>query len=991
VRRIGLLVSAFLLAVTSVAAAAPPIFSVNDVAARKGPDAAARYRSGLAARKPAGVDRAVRTTQASGDYRALVILLDFADNPADSLNHPPSAYANLLFSQGTHPTGSMRDYFQEVSRGAFDISGVVTRWYRAPRDYAEYSNGLGGFGGVPNNAQQMAADAVLLADADHDLGDFDNDGPDGIPDSGDDDGMIDALFIVHAGPGGEETADFNDIWSHQWNLPAAYASPDGVAAFLYTTEPEEWAGAAPFTAPDALISVGVFCHEFGHVLGLPDLYDTSNTLDAHEGVGEWDLMGSGLYNHLDGDALGSKPGHFSAWSLARLEWVTPVWVTADSLGAAIPPVETSDRVFRLWTNGEEAAEYFLIENRQPIGFDAGLVRSSVEAGDGPAHGLLIYHVDESVIGQEDETHKLLDVEEAGGVRIPSGFIGEQNLDASDGLTVFQTICGGTVNVVGNRGDNYDPWPGEGNQTDFEGASCPSTDSYCGGRPSQVAVRNISETSGTVTADILVTGLLVHRGAPVADDPPMDGTPNNGNGFLETGETARIRIPVTNLGPGTIGPLVARLESTEPYLALVSDSLVYGSFASGAVDSGSAAFALVTSAPDPSGSMLAVRLRSSVNEILADSVAVPLGLRTGVCENFEGGATRWYGVPTGCDGIDEWHREQGLNSTPGGAWAWRLGPSGLIGSYALSQDARLVSPPIRLEGPADTLRFRQRYDCELFFDGLSVEITTDAGGSWTPLVPVGGYPTGDRYSGTSPDFTEAVFALDGYAGIVQIAFRFRAQPPNGGLGWWIDDVAVNGDAPCVPVDAAVDRFQAFEVAGTSPPRVRVAWTLPGGVSGTVSIDRAVPPAPPVTILRLPGSHGEGAVDDPDVTAGGTYDYTLRLSRPGQPDAVAGPVRVNVAPAGAPRAFAFAPVRPNPFRATGAGLLVSLDRDGPFVVRIYRVDGAAVRTLRYPARPAGTHAITWDGRDETGRPAAAGLYFFELRFGARTSVQKAVLLR
>jgi hypothetical protein len=210
---------------------------------------------------------------------------------------------------------------------------------------------------------------------------------------------------------------------------------------------------------------------------------------------------------------------------------------------------------------------------------------------------------------------------------------------------------------------------------------------------------------------------------------------------------------------------------------------------------------------------------------------------------------------------------------------------------------------------------------------------------------------------------------------------------------VDDVTINGDAPCAPVDVAVERFDAVDVPDATPPRVRVSWALPAGVEGTVTLERTVSPLPPVTVLRLPRFQGEGEFDDFGVQEGGEYDYTLRLAREGQADAVAGPIRVVLpprSPPSAPRVFAFAPVRPNPFRANAA-LAVSLDQDGPFVVRIFRVDGAAVRTLRFPARPAGIHTITWDGRDDRGRAAAAGLYLFELRFGNRTRVQKAVLLR
>ncbi len=993
-RLLGLILGACLLVEASFASAAPPIQTWSEIAARRGPATAARLRQSLAAAKPLGVDRAPRVRLTGPThFKALVILLQFSDHPADTLNHTPADYDDLLFSVGTRPLGSMRDYYREVSRGAFDISGVVTRWYTAPRSYALYTSGAGGFGGVPGNAQQMAADAVALADADIDLSQFDNDGPDGVPNSGDDDGAIDALFIVHAGPGGEETADSDDIWSHQWNLRIPYTSADGTTAFLYTSEPEAWAGLAPFTTAGAITSIGVFCHEFGHVLGVPDLYDTSVSIYANEGVGEWDLMGSGVYNHLAGRPLGSTPAHFSGWSLARLGWVTPIWVMQDSLGVTIPPIETSNAVFRLWTNGTEDAEYFLIENRQPIGFDAGLVRSAVEGGTGPAHGLLIYHIDDSVIGESDPEQKMIDVEEGGGTRIPTGFVGEQNLDLGSGQIASQTICGGSPNVVGNRGDKYDPWPGEGARTGFEGFSCPNSNGNCKGLSSQVAVRNITEVGGDIHADLLVTGVQIRREPFLVDDSPAVGTPNNGNGLLESGETVRMRCPITNLGSVPTEPLRVVLKSTEPFISLFADTLDYGILAGGETDSGTVFLATVNLTPDPGASMVAMEIRSPFSQVLADSFQLFLGTRTGLCENFEGGPSRWYGEANGCDGVNEWHMEQGANNTGFGSWAWRLGPYGPIGSYASRQDARLVSPPIRLPGASDTLRFFHRYDCEYAFDGLSIEISNDFGVSWNLINPVGGYTTGDRYSGTKASFTQAVFPLDGYSGVIQIGFRFRSQPPYDGIGWWIDDVTVDGDAPCAPVEVAIERFTAAAVEDASPPRVRLDWTVTGPTEVSLTIERSVAGQAPVGIIRLPSFIGDGSAEDLNVIPGALYDYYLRAARIGHPDAVGGPIRVSVpapVPPPAPKVFALSRVHPNPFRPD-ANLAVSLDRDGPFMVRIYRPDGRVVRTLRFAARPAGTHAISWDGRDDRGRSAAAGIYLFELRFGERTRVQKAVLLR
>lgn len=992
-RLLGLVLGACLLVEASFASAAPPIQTWKEIASRRGPGTAARLRESLSAARPQGVDRAPRVRlNGPTHYRALVILLQFTDHPADSLNHTPAAYEDLLFSVGTHPTGSMRDFYREVSRGAFDISGVVTAWYTAPRTYAEYTSGAGGFGQPPGNARQMALDALTLADPDIDLTQFDNDGPDGAPHSGDDDGMVDALFVVHAGPGGEETADQDDIWSHQWDTRVPYTSSDGVSAFLYTTEPEEFAGLVPYTVPGQLISIGVFSHEFGHILGLPDLYDTSNTLSANEGIGEWDVMASGLYNHRLGETLGSSPAHFSAWSLARLGWVTPVWVTQDSLGLTLPPVETSNTILRLWTNGLEEAEYFLIENRQPLGFDAGLVRSSVEGSEGPAHGLLIYHVDESVFDQSDPGQKMVDVEEGGGTRIPTGFVGEQNLDLGTGQVTSQTICGGTPNVVGNRGDIYDPWPGLGARTSFDGFSCPNSNRKCKDLSTQVAVRNISEVAGDIHADVLVTALEIRREPFVIDDSPVVGTPNNGNGYLESGEIARMRCPLTNVGTAATDPLRVVLAPTDEFLSIVPDTLVYPPIAPGQTDSGTVFLTEVNLSPDPGAATVKVTISTAFNLVQSDSLQLYIGTRTGICDNFEGGLDRWHAVANGCNGINEWHPEQGANSTGFGSWAWRLGPYGPIGTYALSQDSRLISPPIRLPGATDTLRFQHRYDCEFGFDGLSVEISTDLGSTWNLLIPVGGYTSGDRYSGTKAVFTEAVFPLDGYSGVVQLGFRFRSQPPNGGIGWWIDDVTVSGDAPCAPVDVAIERFTAALVETASPPRVRLEWSIPGTSEVSLTVERSNGGSPPATIVELPNFLGEGSVEDVNVLPGVLYDYTLRVSRPGHPTAAAGPIRVSVpTPApGAPKVFALGHVRPNPFRPD-ANVAVSLDRDGPFMVRIYRPDGRVVRTLRFAARPAGTHAISWDGRDDRGRAAAAGIYLFELRFGERTRVQKAVLLR
>ena len=135
-RLLRFILGTLLLVGAASASAAPPVQSWKEIAARRGPLAAARLRNVLSAAQVGATGQSV-PLDLSGNrhYRALVILLQFTDQPADTLNHTPADYDSLLFSLGTQPTGSLRDYYQEVSHGRFDITGVVTRWYTAPHHH----------------------------------------------------------------------------------------------------------------------------------------------------------------------------------------------------------------------------------------------------------------------------------------------------------------------------------------------------------------------------------------------------------------------------------------------------------------------------------------------------------------------------------------------------------------------------------------------------------------------------------------------------------------------------------------------------------------------------------------------------------------------------------------------------------------------------------------------------------------------------------------
>jgi immune inhibitor A len=200
----------------------------------------------------------------------LQILVEFPDNLANQIDHPPSAYEDMMFSTGVISTGSLVEYYQEVSYGTFTPAGTVTVWIMAPHPYTYYSqdNGMGSY---PNNSQGLLEDCVGLLDDELDFSQFDNNG----------DGYAEGIFMVHAGPGAEETGNYYDIWSHAWYYDVQ--TGDGVSTGRYSIEPEEF-------MDGSMISIGVYCHEYGHVLGLPDLYDYDGT---SEGIGVYCLMAGG--------------------------------------------------------------------------------------------------------------------------------------------------------------------------------------------------------------------------------------------------------------------------------------------------------------------------------------------------------------------------------------------------------------------------------------------------------------------------------------------------------------------------------------------------------------------------------------------------------------------------------------------------------------------------------------------------------------------------
>lgn len=307
---------------------------------------------------------------ASGDNNLLLILANFADRDT---TFSTADFDNFMNEAGYNGTGSFKDYYQEVSRGALTINTTVTKWVEVPGNH-DYYGPEGKWGEFALQAVQQAAASGI------DFSQFDNDG----------DGEVEGIAIIHQGAGQEVTSDETDIWSHSysfssWGVSESERTFNGVVVDQYTIQPE-WRSSS-----GDINTIGVICHEFGHNLGLLDFYDTNEETDGqYDGTGAWDIMASGTYN---GTPSGSTPAHHNPFSKAELGWVD-ITVINEPSEISLNPVYTSGEVLKI--NSPVENEYLLLENRQKTGFDAYL----------PGAGMLVYHVDGNLIEQRRQTNNI---------------------------------------------------------------------------------------------------------------------------------------------------------------------------------------------------------------------------------------------------------------------------------------------------------------------------------------------------------------------------------------------------------------------------------------------------------------------------------------------------------------------------------------------------------------------------------------------------------
>ncbi len=419
--------------------------------------------------KQAKIERTSKNrTLSQAQFSLPVLLGDFSDvsttiNSATMQQH--------LF--GNNTTGSVSDYYKEVSGNSFVITGTVIGPFTAANTQSYYSAGSNGMGSFPTNSGGYVSSVVASSDATVNFSIYDNDGSDGIPNSGDDDGYVDAVIVVYPGAGADWSPGNSNLWPLMNSLgdneiTTNDAAFDGglIKVNTYSVCPElsgSGSGSAGVPRP-----IGVYVHEFGHILGLPDLYDRTNESEGPDfnksaGLGYWCLMASGSWG---GDGKhGERPTHMSAWCKVEMGWITPMVLSKDSSSISAEYWKNGGDIYKIWEDKDAWSRYFLIENRQKSGLDI-----DIKTG-----GLAIYHVDENrrygdyrFSGgpvNNDETHKMVSLEEADGL---------SNLDDDT-----------------NRGDEGDLFPGISNNSVFSPTSNPSSVDY-DGNSTGISVWGITE-------------------------------------------------------------------------------------------------------------------------------------------------------------------------------------------------------------------------------------------------------------------------------------------------------------------------------------------------------------------------------------------------------------------------------------------------------------------------------------------------------------------
>ena len=319
-----------------------------------------------------------KTGNFTGSRRAIVILAKFSDKGFSGGDEAAQAfYDDMLnldgFSFAGAP-GSVNNYFKDMSRGQFDLHFDVY----GPVPVSDKATHYGGtsyyFGGF-DYAGDFITEAIEKADTEYDIDwtIYDWDG----------DGEVEQVFVLYAGFGQATGGPVGTLWPHAWTLDEAFSNSAGgkggiskdnvyINQYACGNELKGNSGTTP-------MGMGVFCHEFSHCMGLPDMYDTN--YGGNYGMDDWDLLDHGSYNGPEG--IGECPAGWTAYERNFAGWLDFEELEPGQEVTQMNPLTQPDGQAYIIYNDAHPDEYYVLENRRHESWDQYT----------PEEGLLIVHVD----------------------------------------------------------------------------------------------------------------------------------------------------------------------------------------------------------------------------------------------------------------------------------------------------------------------------------------------------------------------------------------------------------------------------------------------------------------------------------------------------------------------------------------------------------------------------------------------------------------------
>ena len=294
--------------------------------------------------------------------RGAVILVSYKDQAFQQSNEDMTQWAMGETYTYNGATGSIHQYFYDQSWGQYDMQIDVYGPVTVSKNGSYY--GSNDWYGNDQHADELIVEACKLAHdsygADFSLYDSNNDG------------KVDWVVILYAGKGEASGGDANTIWPHQYDL-----SYTGMAFQLDGKTVDHYCCLNEINYNSKRDGIGTFCHEFSHVMGLPDFYATNEA--SHRTLNSWDIMDYGPYNNN-----GNTPPNYSAYERWFMGWITPTLINT-ACSVELPPLYTSKAACLITANGSNISNilspnpktFYLLENRQKTGWDKYLQGSGM--------------------------------------------------------------------------------------------------------------------------------------------------------------------------------------------------------------------------------------------------------------------------------------------------------------------------------------------------------------------------------------------------------------------------------------------------------------------------------------------------------------------------------------------------------------------------------------------------------------------------------------